>query len=140
MKDNTTITEKDKELIQAAIKTLDRLYKKGRHEVAAALRCKDGKVYTGIHIEAKYSGYADICGEVAAICVAVADGQSEFDTIVAVVKDEKGDYIILEPCGRCRDVISDFGMDINVIIGDINSPQKVKIEDLIPHKSANPIR
>jgi len=54
------ITNKDRELIQAALETLDRLYKKGRHEVAAAVRSKDGKIYTGIHIEAKYSGYADI--------------------------------------------------------------------------------
>jgi len=128
------ITEADKKLIQSAIDTCERLYKKDRHEVAAALRCKNGKVYTAIHIEAIYSGYADVCGEVAVICVAVADDQSEFDTIVAVAKNESGNYKILEPCGRCRDVISDFGRDINVIIGDINNPQKVKVEDLIPHK------
>ena len=88
------ITIQDRELIQAALGILDRLYKKGRHEVAAAVRTKDGKIYTGIHIEAKYSGYADVCGEISAIAVAVADGQSELDTIVAVWKNEKEEKFI----------------------------------------------
>lgn len=128
------ITNEDKELIQTALDTLERLYKKGRYEVAAAVRTKDGKIYSGIHIEAKYSGYADVCGEVAAISVAVADRQSELDSIVAVAKNEKGEKVILEPCGRCRDVISDFGRDVNVIIGSLDNPTKIKIEELIPYK------
>lgn len=124
----------DRKLLQVAVATLNRLYQKDRHEVAAAVRCRNGSIYSGIHIEAKYSGYADICGEVAAICVALADGNSDFASIVAIQKDSRGGYRILPPCGRCRDVISDFSRDTMVLLGEFQNPQKSKISALVPHK------
>ena len=63
----------DLELIEHAKEAHRRLYIKDRQEVAAALRTPSGQVFTGIHIEAAV-GFADICGEVAAICHAVAHG------------------------------------------------------------------
>ena len=93
--------QRDRELLQAAVAALNRLYKKDRHEVAAAVRCVNGKVYSGIHIESKHSGYADICAEVAAICVALADGNSDFESIVAIQKDSRrGHRIFLRKMPR----------------------------------------
>jgi len=66
----------DRELIDAAHETRKRLYLKGRHEVASALRTTSGEIFAGIHIEADV-GFADVCGEVAAICHALAHGHQD---------------------------------------------------------------
>jgi cytidine deaminase len=129
----TALTREDHELIDAARETLDRLYLENRHEVSAALRTRKGNVYTGIHIEASV-GFADVCGEVAAICHAVAHGEREFDAIVAMWRGENG-YEIPSPCGRCREVISDFGGDTWVILGTPESPYKVRVSELLPRKN-----
>ena len=70
---------KDSELIEQAKETRRTLYHAGRHEVASALRTHSGEVFAGIHIEANV-GFADVCGEVAAICHAVAHGHGDLET------------------------------------------------------------
>ena len=129
----TKLSEEDQELIEAAKETSDRLHLEDVHEVAAALRTKDKEVFTGIHIEANV-GFADVCGEVAAICHAVAHGHRDYETIVALKPTREGGYRILAPCGRCREVISDFGDDIWVILGTLKELFKVRISDLLPMK------
>lgn len=54
--------------------------------------------------------------------------------IVALKAIRDGDYKILAPCGRCREVISDFSEDIWVIMGTIEDPFKVRVSDLLPMK------
>lgn len=134
MKSASELSEEDYKLIEAAKETADRLHLDDVHEVAAAVRTKDKKIFTGIHMDASV-GFADICGEVAAICHAVAHGQRGFEAIVAVWGDGKGKYELLSPCGRCREVISDFGEDIWVIVGSLDDPCKVKVSDLLPLKN-----
>jgi cytidine deaminase len=51
--------------------------------------------------------FADVCGEVAAICHAVTHGYRDYEAIVALKATGEGEYRILAPCGRCREVISD---------------------------------
>jgi cytidine deaminase len=127
------LTAKDHALVEAAKETYDRLYVKDRHEVAAALRTRGGKVFTGIHIEASV-GFADVCGEVSAICHALAHGERDYEAIVALWK--KGDVFELpSPCGRCRELISDFGKDTWVIMGTPEAPYKVRMGELLPLKN-----
>jgi cytidine deaminase len=133
VKSKTKLSEEDFELIEAAKETADRLHVDEVHEVAAALRTKSKKIFTGIHIDASV-GYADVCGEIAAICCAVSQGFREFEIIVAVWGDGKGTYKLLSPCGRCREVISDFSKDTWVIVGSIDHPYKVKVSELLPLK------
>jgi cytidine deaminase len=127
------LSDEDTELIQAAKKTADNLHLEGIHEVASALRTKKKHVYTGIHINANV-GFADVCGEVAAICHALAHGEREYEAIVAVWGDGRGRYELLSPCGRCRELISDFNEDTDVILGSLDEPYKVKISELLPLK------
>ena len=133
MKSETELGKEDLELIEAAKEAADRLHVDDVHEVAAALRTRDKKVFTGIHIEAGV-GFADVCGEVAAICTAVSHGSRDFEAIVAIWGDGKGSYRLLSPCGRCREIISDFNKDTWVIVGSLEHPYKVKILDLLPLK------
>jgi cytidine deaminase len=133
METHTNLSEEDLELIEAAKETSDRLHIDNIHEVAAALRTSDKKIFTGIHMDANV-GFADLCGEVAAICHAVAHGHRDYEAIVALIADGEGRYRILSPCGRCREVISDFSEDIWVILGTLEEPFKVKVSDLLPMK------
>ena len=123
----------DQELIEHAKEALFRLYVKGRHEVASALRTASGQVFTGMHIEAAV-GFADVCGEVAAICHAVAHGCRDVDTIVALTGDGAEAVQLMAPCGRCREVISDFNRNAWVIVGTVERPYKMRITELLPLK------
>ena len=128
----TQLDANDRELIEVAREARKRLYMEGRHEVAAALRTASGEVFAGIHIEADV-GFADVCGDVAAICHAVAHGHRDIQTIVALggVPEE---VEIMPPCGRCREVISDFNRDAWVIVGTLACPYKVGVSELLPLK------
>jgi cytidine deaminase len=127
------LSDEDTELIQTAKETADKLHLEGIHEVASALRTRKKRIFTGIHTNANV-GFADVCGEVAAICHALAHGEREYEAIVAVWGNGKGRYELLSPCGRCRELISDFSEDTNVIVGSLDDPYKVKISDLLPLK------
>jgi cytidine deaminase len=127
------LSDEDTELIQAAKETADSLHLEGTHEVASALRTSKKHIFTGIHTNANV-GFADVCGEVAAMCHALAHGEREYEAIVAVWGDGKGRYELLSPCGRCRELISDFSEDTYVIMGSLDEPYKVKISELLPLK------
>lgn len=133
MDSRTELNEEDFDLIRAAKETADRLHVDDIHTVAAALRTKDKKVFTGIHTNAS-CGFADVCGEVAALCHALAHGYRDFEAIVAVWGDGKGTYELMSPCGRCRQLISDFGGSIWIIVGSLEHPYKVTVADLLPLK------
>lgn len=127
------LSHQDYELIERAKQTADALHCDGIHEVAAALRTTSGHVFAGIHIEARV-GFADVCGEVAAICNMVSAGQRDLQTIVAVWGDGRGGYRLMAPCGRCREVISDFNLEAWVIVGTLEEPYKMRVCELLPLK------
>lgn len=139
----TSLSHDDTELLQQAIAASDRLYVKGVQEVGAAVRTATGQVFAGIHFETA-TGFATVCGEVAAICCMVAAGHRDLETIAAVWRDPEGGHCLLPPCGRCREVISDFNPNAWVIIttqpdhwdrAAIESPGKVRIGELLPLKA-----
>jgi len=137
------LNEQDAEVLRRAIEASDRLYVRGIQEVAAAVRTTTGQIFSGIHFETS-TGFANVCGEIAAICCMVSAGHRDLDTIAAVWRASNGKRHLLPPCGRCREVISDFNPDAWVIvttmqdhwdIAAINRPGKVRIADLLPLKS-----
>ena len=127
------LDDKDIELIEHAKETRRRLYRADRYEVAAALRTSSGEVFAGIHMEASV-GFADVCGEVAAICHAVAHGHEDLETIVALGGDGPDHNYLMPPCGRCREVISDMNAEAWVIVGTLERPYKVRVGELLPMK------
>ncbi|MBN2543395.1 cytidine deaminase [bacterium] len=131
--EETQLTSADYELIDAAKETAERLYLKDKHEVAAALRTSDGNVFSGIHIEANV-GFADVCGEVSAICTALSNGHRDIDTIITLWRSPEGEFKLLPPCGRCRELTSDFNMNCWVIVGSLEEPYKVRVSELLPLK------
>ena len=84
--------------------------------VGAALRAKDGRVYTGCNIE--NAGYTPTnCAERTALFKAVSEGVREFDAI-AIVGSKQGEInaIVTGPCGVCRQALYEFGGDSLTVI------------------------
>ena len=123
------ITEQDKELIKTALKTLESNFDDGiyNHTVGAAIRCKNGKVYSGVNCD----GIHGSCAEYITIGIAISNGEREFDTIVAV--HEKHLNCVIPPCGNCRQMLFEYCPDIKVIVNDEKGNLiKVKARDLLP--------
>ena len=123
------ITQEDQALIQTALCTLEKNFDDGvyNHTVAAAVRCKDGRVYSGVNCD----GIHGSCAEYITMGIAVSAGEREFETIVAV--HEKAPNGLLAPCGNCRQMLIEYASDIKVILNnDHNEIIKVSIKDLLP--------
>ena len=81
------------------------------YQVGAALRTRSGRIFTGCNVEnAAYP--TSICAERVAIFKAVSEGEKEFE-VIAVVTANGG-----SPCGSCRQVMAEFGLDTLVLISD----------------------
>lgn len=82
-----------------------------KYRVGAALLAESGEVYTGVNVEnAVYP--TGTCAERTAIFKAVSEGERSF-TAIAVVTENGG-----TPCGSCRQMLAEFGLDTLVLIAD----------------------
>lgn len=131
------LTDADKELLALATEKITQRYRRRWHQLAAAMRTRDGKVYTGIHIDAYVSSLA-VCAEQVTLGSALTEGDVDIDTIVAVrhPKPEDPDQTIrpVTPCGRCREMICDYGKDAWVIVPHGDEIVKIRAVDLLPEK------
>ncbi|MBV6395208.1 MAG: Cytidine deaminase [Anaerolineales bacterium] len=124
-----TLTQQDKQsLIALANEARTRAYVPYSHyRVGSALRTKGGRTYTGVNIEsAAYP--TTMCAERVAIFKAVSEGEKEFEAI-SVVTDNGG-----SPCGGCRQVMAEFGLDTIVLIADGNGNlvKELTVAELLP--------
>lgn len=123
------ITASDRELIQAALDALLRNFDDGiyHHTVGAAIRCANGKIYSGVNC----AGVHGACAEYVVTGMAVSAGERAFDTIVAA--HEKMPNGVLAPCGNCRQMLVEYCPEIKVIVNDDEGRLvKVGIRDLLP--------
>jgi cytidine deaminase len=97
------------------------------YPVGAAVRTKSGRIFTGVNVEsAAYP--TTMCAERVAIYKAVSEGEREFD-VIAVVTPNGG-----SPCGGCRQVMAEFGLETIVIIGNGEGQvlQQTTVNELLP--------
>ena len=132
------LTDKDKELIEAATKAIKQRYRNDWQEVGAAVRTRDGRVVVGVNLDA-YVGRGAVCAEAVAIGTALTDkGDQGIDTIVAVrhpKPGEAGDIAVVSPCGACRELIHDYDAKARVIVPNGKQcPEVTTISDLLPNK------
>jgi len=125
----TTLTEQARaQLAAQAQAMLARAYAPySRFPVGAALRTASGEVFVGVNVEnAAYP--AGVCAERTAVFSAVAAGQREF-VAIAVASPGAG-----SPCGICRQVLAEFGVDTEVIIADAEGVirQVLTVAELLP--------
>jgi len=98
-----------------------------RFSVGAALLTRSGRVFTGANVENASYGLS-ICAERAALFKAVSEGETEFEAIAVVT--ERG----VSPCGACRQVLAEFGLDMKVYIADLEGGvSEWTVRDLLPN-------
>ena len=98
------------------------------YQVGAALLTASGKVYDGVNVEnAAYP--STICAERTAVVKAVSEGERDF-VAIAVSSTNGG-----SPCGACRQVLAEFGLDTVVLLvdGGDTITARTTMRDLLPH-------
>ncbi len=97
------------------------------YPVGSSLRTKTGRIFTGANVEnAAYP--QTMCAERVAIFKAVSEGEKEFE-VITVVTNNGG-----SPCGGCRQVMAEFGLDTIVLLADGNGKlvKQTTVRELLP--------
>lgn len=120
-------------LVQAAISARNHAYAPHSHfYVGAAVLLHDGRIIEGCNVEnASFS--LTQCAERVAVTTAVVAGYRNFHAIaIASVGGAM-------PCGACRQVLAEFGMDVFVYTVDvIDGEQKMRrLSELLPDAFSN---
>ncbi len=117
------------ELIKAAKKARLKAYAPySDWQVGAALKSKEGKIYSGCNIENASYGLS-MCAERVALFKAVSEGVTDFEALVLVSDREEP----AAPCGACRQVLAEFALTLPVFL--VNLQEKVirtTVEELLP--------
>src|SRR5688500_12455333 len=124
-----TLSNQEKQsLINVANTARQRAYVPySNYPVGAALRTKTGRIFTGVNVEnAAYP--QTMCAERVAIFKAVSEGEKEFE-VITIVTDNGG-----SPCGGCRQVMAEFGLDTLVILADGTGRlvKETTVKELLP--------
>ena len=78
-----SLSDADRDLIEAARAVLLKHYRPHWHTVGAALRSRDGRIWTGLHLGATVGRLA-ICAEAVALGRAILEGDGTVSCAVAV--------------------------------------------------------
>lgn len=97
--------------------------------VAAAIRAKSGKIYTGVCIDT--CSTLGICAERNAIFHMITEGEQEIDQVLAIMPDGRTGA----PCGACRELMvqlmPDSYQEIRIML-DITKGKMVTLGELTP--------
>lgn len=98
-------------------------------KVGAAISTADGKVITGCNVEnATYS--LSLCAERVALFKALSEGHKRIESIAIVADTDKP----TTPCGACRQLLWEFGGDIQVICGNLKKElARYQLKSLLPN-------
>lgn len=123
------LTEDHKtQMINRALQSRENAYAPySKYKVGAALLTKSGEIFTGVNVEnAAYP--TGTCAERVAVFKAVSEGIREFEAI-AVASNNGG-----TPCGSCRQVLAEFGLDTIILIvdGQGNLIQETTVREILP--------
>ena len=122
--------EERQRLLEAARAVRENAHAAFSHfKVGAALETAEGNIITGCNVENATYGLT-ICAERVAVFKAISEGQRRF-TRVAVVADTQDPT---PPCGACRQILWEFGGDLEVILGNLQGEKALfRLKDLLPY-------
>ena len=124
MKNKKELYKKLMSLAQKASKNSYSPYSK--FKVGCAVLCSNGEIYTGTNVENASYGLS-ICAERTAIFSAVSNGNTKIEA-VAVYTPHKN----VTPCGACRQVISEFSKNADIIYNSKTGIKITNIKNLLP--------
>ncbi len=106
------LSETEAALIAAALSAREKAYAPySNFPVGAALLSTNGNMVTGVNVENASYGLT-MCAERVAVGAAVVHGHRTFSHIAIASRGA------VSPCGACRQVLAQFGGDIQVLLVD----------------------
>ena len=129
------LSDADRTLVETARGVIARHYRPFWHMVAAAIRSRDGRVWTGLHLGATV-GRMQVCAEAIAVGRVILDGDGTIECAVAVrhpkEHEELQDIAVVPPCGACREMLTDFDPGAHVIVPGEAGLMRVPLAYLLP--------
>lgn len=98
-----------------------------KFHVGAAIEADDGSVHVGCNVENASYGLT-ICAERMAVGAAVAAGKRKLKRVAVATAVEPP----ATPCGACRQVLAEFGLDLEVITAGPTSERRWRLRELLP--------
>jgi cytidine deaminase len=95
--------------------------------VGAVVVADDGREFTGVNVE-NAAFPSTLCAESSTIAAAAAAGVRKVDTVAVACLD--GDSCV--PCGNCRQVMREFGVEWVVLADSDGNPEVVPLASLLP--------
>lgn len=122
------------DLVALAREAADNAYAPySKFRVGAVALASDGLTYSAANVE-NAAFPATNCAEAIAIGYAVAQGVRKIDQ-VAVACIDAPTPAAAYPCGRCRQIMSEFGVEhIHVTAGSGSKIESHTIDELLPHR------
>ena len=128
----SALTEAErKELIETATKALDSSYAPySQFRVGAAVLTSKGNIFAGCNVENASYGLS-MCAERNAIANAII-GEGKDTIVIKAIAITNSQQVSCSPCGACRQVIWEFGQDVEVIFLGDRGWRSSSIRELLP--------
>ena len=98
-----------------------------RFLVGAAIEAEDGRVFTGCNVENASYGLTN-CAERVALGAAISAGARRFKRIVVATDANPPS----PPCGACRQMLSEFGKELQVDSVSPKATRSWRLSELLP--------
>jgi cytidine deaminase len=97
-------------------------------QVGAALETDAGDIIGGCNVENATYGLT-VCAERVALWKAISEGKRRFQRICVVADTAEP----TPPCGACRQLLWEFGRDLEVILGNLEGIKaRYRLSELLP--------
>ena len=115
-------------MVRSASEMLARSGDGDNHTVAASIYAEDGLIYSGVNL---YHFTGGPCAEIVALARLASDGSGAKPlAIVAVADRERG---VIAPCGRCRQILTDYCPEIQVILKAEDGIRAMPMTAILPY-------
>ena len=95
--------------------------------VGAAIEADDGTIHVGCNVENASYGLT-ICAERMAVGAAVAAGKRSLKRVAVATAVEPP----ATPCGACRQLLAEFGLDLEIIAAGPSTERRWTLKQLLP--------
>jgi cytidine deaminase len=116
------------ELVRRAREVMENAYAPYSHfHVGAAIEADDGSIHVGCNVENASYGLT-ICAERMAVGAAVAAGRRRLRRVAVASAVEPP----ATPCGACRQLLAEFGLDMEIVAAGPESERRFLLRELLP--------